>query len=285
MIVLKKLFSGNYLKKLLLINDNKKSMNIESNIIIDKLDIEEENEIKTKENINNSFYLISIYESSLDINHCEYDSIIKQYIQTQILHQKFFFIIFDSEIIDSKIVLLTSIGLFIYNFEKNKLELIFHDIFNIKCEPKDLLMYLKLNKKINIIAIYSNTNLFFLYHYDNKTNSCFKINQINKLCKGYINYINIFDLEHTNDYFIVSIQIKLLNKFLDENYAYYFNREKKEINEINIKELKDDNNTELIIKQNIKYINDIYAKINENYNDEKINEIKYICLMENIFLL
>ena len=285
MIVLKKLFSGNYLKKLLLINDNKKSMNIESNIIIDKLDIEEENEIKTKENINNSFYLISIYESSLDINHCEYDSIIKQYIQTQILHQKFFFIIFDSEIIDSKIVLLTSIGLFIYNFEKNKLELIFHDIFNIKCEPKDLLMYLKLNKKINIIAIYSNTNLFFLYHYDNKTNSCFKINQINKLCKGYINYINIFDLEHTNDYFIVSIQIKLLNKFLDENYAYYFNREKKEINEINIKELKDDNNTELIIKQNIEYINDIYSKINECYSDEKINEIRYMLYGKYIFII
>ena len=285
MIVLKKLFSGNYLKKLLLINDNKKSMNIESNIINDKLDIEEENEIKTKENINNSFYLISIYESSLDINHCEYDSIIKQYIQTQILHQKFFFIIFDSEIIDSKIVLLTSIGLFIYNFEKNKLELIFHDIFNIKCEPKDLLMYLKLNKKINIIAIYSNTNLFFLYHYDNKTNSCFKINQINKLCKGYINYINIFDLEHTNDYFIVSIQIKLLNKFLDENYAYYFNREKKEINEINIKELKDDNNTELIIKQNIEYINDIYSKINECYSDEKINEIRYMLYGKYIFII
>ena len=285
MIVLKKLFSGNYLKKLLLINDNKKSMNIESNIINDKLDIEEENEIKTKENINNSFYLISIYESSLDINHCEYDSIIKQYIQTQILHQKFFFIIFDSEIIDSKIVLLTSIGLFIYNFEKNKLELIFHDIFNIKCEPKDLLMYLKLNKKINIIAIYSNTNLFFLYHYDNKTNSCFKINQINKLCKGYINYINIFDLEHTNDYFIVSIQIKLLNKFLDENYAYYFNREKKEINEINIKELKDDNNTELIIKQNIEYINDIYSKINECFSDEKINEIRYMLYGKYIFII
>ena len=285
MIVLKKLFSGNYLKKLLLINDNKKSMNIESNIIIDKLDIEEENEIKTKENINNSFYLISIYESSLDINHCEYDSIIKQYIQTQILHQKFFFIIFDSEIIDSKIVLLTSIGLFIYNFEKNKLELIFHDIFNIKCEPKDLLMYLKLNKKINIIAIYSNTNLFFLYHYDNKTNSCFKINQINKLCKGYINYINIFDLDNINDYFILDIQIKLLNKFLNENYVYYFDKEKKEINEINIKELKDDNNTELIIKQNIEYINDIYSKINECYSDEKINEIRYMLYGKYIFII
>ena len=89
----------------------------------------------------------------MDINHCEYDSIIKQYIQTPILHQKFFFVIFDSEIINSKIVLLTSIGLFIYNFEKNKLELIFNDIFNIKCEPKDLLMYLKLNEKLNILII------------------------------------------------------------------------------------------------------------------------------------
>ena len=285
MIVLKKLFSGNYLKKLHIIKDNTKEISEDSNIINTNLDMGEENKIITKENINNKFYLISIYESSLDINHCEYDPIIKQYIQTPFLHQKFFFVIFDSEIINSKIVLLTSIGLFIYKFDKNKLELIFNDIFNIKCEPKDLLMYLKLNEKLNIIVVYSNTNLFFLYHYDTKDNSCFKINQINKLSKGYINYINIFDLENINNYFILDIQIKLLNKFLNENYVYYFDKEKKEINEINIKELKDDNNTELIIKQNIKYINDIYAKINENYNDEKINEIRYMLDGKYIFII
>ena len=121
MIVLKKLFSGNYLKKLHIIKDNTKEISEDSNIINTNLDMEEENKIITKQNNNNKFYLISIYESSLDINHCEYDPIIKQYIQTPILHQNFFFVIFDSEMINSKIVLLTSIGLFIYKFNKNKL--------------------------------------------------------------------------------------------------------------------------------------------------------------------
>ena len=166
MLVLKKLFSGNYLKKLHIVKNNLLNDNIESNIIEKEKDIKE-NINETKEiNDNNKFNLISIYESSLDFTYCEYDSIIKQYIQTSILHQDFFFVIFDSEIIDSKIILLTSIGLFIYQYEKDKLNLLLYEIFNIKCEPKDLLMYLKINKKLNIIIIYSNTNLFFLYHYD-----------------------------------------------------------------------------------------------------------------------
>ena len=281
MLVLKKLFSGNYLKKLLVLKNNSKEIIQEPNII-------EKNSIITEENINNNkniFYLISIYESSLDISQCEYDSIIKQYIQTQVFHQKFFFIIFDSEIINSKIVLLTSIGLFIYKYSENKLHLLFYEIFNIKCEPKDLLMYLKINTELNIIAIYSNTNLFFLYHYDTTNNTYKKINQINQMCNGYINYINIFNLEHTSDYFIISIQIKISNKFLADNYIYFIDKEKNEIKEIDIKELKDDNNIELLIKQNIKYINDIYTKINESFIEDKINEIKFILYNKYIFII
>ena len=301
MLVLKKLFSGNYLKKLHLIKSNSINNIKESDFIekeqniIDKKEEECKNEIVIDEGKNNDkkFYFISIYESSLDITLCEYDSIIKQYIQTPVLHQNFFFIIFDSEIIDSKIVLLTSIGLFIYKFEESKLELLFNEIFNIKCEPKDLLMYLKINIKLSIIAVYSNTNLFFLYYYDIKSNTCHKVNQINKLCNGYINNINIFDLEDINDYFILSAQIKKGNHFSADNYVYCFNKEKLEINEIEEKQLKDDNNSELKIKQNIKYINSIYDKLyeGENTNVEKkkeikeINEIRYSLYGKYIFII
>ena len=213
MLVLKKLFSGNYLKKLHIIKNSSLIENIESNIIEEEKGINENkiNNLNEEINNDNKFYLISIYESSLDITYCEYDSIIKQYIQTPILHQNFFFIIFDSEIIDSKIVLLTSIGLFLYNFEKNKLELLIYDIFNIKCEPKDLLMYLKINQKLNLILVYSNTNLFFLYQYEQKSNKFNKINQISKLCNGYINYINIFNIDQVTNYFIIYIQKILSN--------------------------------------------------------------------------
>ena len=287
MLVLKKLFSGNYLKKLHVIKDNFIDKNSESNIEEEESNIKEKNEIITEESIinNNKFYLISIYESSLDITQCEYDSIIKQYIQTPILHQKFFYIIFDSEIISSNLILLSSIGLFIYKFSENRLNLLLYEIFNIKCEPKDLLMYLKINNELNIIAVYSNTNLFFLYYYDNKINAFIKVNQINKLCKGYINHLNIFNLEHINDYFITSVQIKLGKKFLGENYVYKIDKEKNEINETDVKVLKDDNSNELIIKEKIKYINDIYDKIDNNYKDEKISEIRYDLFGKYIFII
>ena len=285
MLVLKKLFSGNYLKKLHIVKNNLLNDNIESNIIEEEKDIKE-NINETKEiNDNNKFNLISIYESSLDITYCEYDSIIKQYIQTSILHQDFFFVIFDSEIIDSKIILLTSIGLFIYQYEKDKLNLLLYEIFNIKCEPKDLLMYLKINKKLNIIIIYSNTNLFFLYHYDEKSNKFIKVNQINKLCNGYINHINIFNLDQINNYFIVSIQTNLSNAFSVENFVYAFNENESEINEIELDKLNEENNNELIIKENIKYINDIFKKINENYKEENIKAIRYDLSGKYIFII
>ena len=287
MLVLKKLFSGNYLKKLHIIKNSSLIENIESNIIEEEKGINGNkiNNLNEEINNDNKFYLISIYESSLDITYCEYDSIIKQYIQTPILHQNFFFIIFDSEIIDSKIVLLTSIGLFLYNFEKNKLELLIYDIFNIKCEPKDLLMYLKINQKLNLILVYSNTNLFFLYQYEQKSNKFNKINQISKLCNGYINYLNIFNIDQVTNYFIISIQMNISNNFSVENYIYYIDKDKSEISEIELNKLNDDNNDELIVKKSIGYINNIFNNINENYKEEKIKAIRYDLFGKYIFII
>ena len=183
MLVIKKLFSGNYLKNLLFLPyDNLMKSGINKN------DKKDEN-IMMKEEKSDKFYLISIYESSIDINLCEFDIIIKQYIQAPILHQNLFFIIFDSGIIDNKIILLTSIGILIYQLEENKLKMIYNDIFNTKCEPKDLLMYLKINVENQIIAVYSNTNLFFLYYYSINLKKCQKVNQITKLCNGFIKII------------------------------------------------------------------------------------------------
>ena len=169
MLVVKKLFSGNYLKKLHYIPcDNSESNEKNEN------NIDNGNIILNEEKAN-KFYLVSIYESSIDINKCEFDSIINQYIQTPLLHQNFFFIIFDSGIIDNKIILLTSIGLLIYQLEGNKLNMIYNDIFNTKCEPKDILMYLKIDEKLQILTVYSNTNLFFLYYYNKKKKNVKKL--------------------------------------------------------------------------------------------------------------
>ena len=279
MFVVKKLFSGNFLKKLHLLpinafdtsetmsdidNDNKE------NIIIDE---------KEKQN---KFYLVSIYESSIDINKCEFDNVINQYIQIPIIHQNFFFIIFDSGIIDQKIVLITSIGLFIYNLEKTKLNLLYHDIFNTKCEPKDILMYLKINEKLNIITVYSNTNLFFLYKFDKNTKKCEKINQINKLCNGFIKNMNIFNIDG-NNFFILTIQTQLASKFFFESYIYNIN-DKNEINEVDVNKLSDDNINELAIKNHIKYLKNLYEKINKNYLDDKINDIRFSLTGKYIFL-
>ena len=216
MLALKKLFSGNYLKKLHLVSCRKFRTN-------DNIKNKGGNKIIIEENNSNKYYLISLYESSIDINICEFDKIINQYLQTPIIHQKFSFIIFDSGIISNKIVLLTSIGLLIYQLEENKLKEIYNEIFNIKCEPKDILMYLKINEKLGILSIYSNTNLFFIYYYNKKLKKCEKVNQVNKLCNGFIKNMNIYHIEGDNNYFLISIQTQLGKKFSIDNYIYKFN--------------------------------------------------------------
>ena len=122
MLVVKKLFSGNFLKNfhLIPINAFNKDKNDDENIMM-----------KEKEKLN-KFYIISIYESSIDINKSEFDNVINQYIKIPIIHQNFFFIIFDRGIIEQKIVLITSLGLFIYNLEEAKLNLLYNEIFNTK---------------------------------------------------------------------------------------------------------------------------------------------------------
>ena len=274
MLVVKKLFSGNYLKKLHLIPCDNSEKNINGvdtgNITL--------NEEKT-----NKFYLISIYESSIDINICEFDSIMNQYIQTPLLHQNFFFIIFDSGIIDNKIILLTSIGLFIYQLEGNKLNMIYNDIFNTKCEPKDILMYLKIDEKLQILTVYSNTNLFFLYYYNKNKKTCQKVNQINKLCNGYIKNIYIFKIEQDITYFITSIQTQLSSNFNAENFIYKFENNNLNINEMEINKLNKENNIEKNIIQNIKYIKNIFETINKAYND-KIIDIRFNLYGKYVFL-
>ena len=281
MLAIKKLFSGNFLKKLHLIpynafekEDNKKEDK-------DKMNIEEES--------SNKFYLISIYESSIDINKCEFDTIINQYVQTPIIHQNLFFVIFDSDILENKIVLLTSIGLFIYNLEENKLNILYNDIFNTKCEPKDILMYLKIDKKLQIITVYSNTNLFFLYYYNKKLKRCEKINQKNKLCDGFIKNINIFDIEGNINYFLLSIQTQVFSKFHIENYIYKFIHDKNDNDKIGVTEIEEKNfeeedKTKILINENIKYIKNIFENINKNYFDEKINDIRFTLTGKYIFI-
>ena len=141
-------------------------------------------------------------------------------------------------------------------------------------------MYLKINPELKIIVIYSNTNLFFVYYYDEKNKKIMKVNQINKLCNGYINYINIFHIKEVPDYFIISIQNKLSNEFFADNYIYYINKEKLEINEIAQKEIKEE-----IVINNIEYINDIYKIIKDNYQEDKINEIRYSLYGKYIFII
>ena len=280
MLVVKKLFSGNYIKKLHYIPcDNSESNEKNENNI-------DNGNIALNEEKTNKFYLISIYESSIDINKCEFDSIINQYIQTPLLHQNFFFIILYSGIIDNKIILLTSIGLLIYQLEGNKLNMIYNDIFNTKCEPKDILMYLKIDEKLQILTVYSNTNLFFLYYYNKNQKKCQKINQINKLCNGFIKNINIFNIEQDNTYFILSIQTQLSSNFNIENFIYKFenNNNNLEINEIDINKLNKENNIENNILQNIQYMKNIFETINKTYND-KILDIRFNLYGKYVFLL
>ena len=280
MLAIKKLFSGNYLKKLHFIHCDKFETN--ENYSQDK----DENKIISEEDNSNKYYLILVYESSIDINKCEFDTIINQYLQTPIIHQKFFFIIFDSGIINNKIVLLTSIGLLIYQLEEKKLNKIYDDIFNIKCEPKDILMYLKINEKLKILSVYSNTNLFFIYYYNKKLKNYKKVNQKNKLCNGFIKNMNIFNIEGYNDYFLISIQTQLSTKYYIENYIYKFDiKESNEINEIDVAKLNEENDIGLIINQYIEYMNKTFENINKNYSEDKINDIIFNLYGKYIFLL
>lgn len=283
MLVIKKLFLGNYLKKLHHMPCSKfeKKENNQNE--------QNENKINIEEEISNKFYLISIYESSIDINKCEYDTTIKQYIQIPIINQKFFFVIFDSGIIDDKIIILTSLGLFIYHLEENKLNMIYNDIFNTKCEPKDILMYLKINEKLKILTVHSNTNLFFLYYYNEKLNKCQKVNQINKLCDGFIKKINIFSIEEDMNYFIISIQARLAKKLEADNYFYKFNKinnDNYEVNEIDIGKMNEDDKKELIMKKN-KYIKYLFKEIYEKYDekDHEISEIIYTLYGNHLFII
>ena len=185
-MLIKTLFKGNFLKK------------IHTGKFLD-----------TNDNIPQ---LIQVYESSINLSFCEYDNEIEQYTQTPIYRQNFFFIIFDSGIINNQLVLLTSTGLMILKFDGNKWNIIIREIFNINCEERDKLMYLEINERLGIIACYSNTQLFSIYKLND--NSLIKINKNIIYTSMYIRKIFIFE---EKDIFIVSILTQNSNLYSYEN--------------------------------------------------------------------
>ena len=189
MMLIKTLFKGNLLKK------------IHTGKFLD-----------TNDNIPQ---IIQVYESSINLSFCEYDNEIQQYTQTPIYHQNFFFIIFDSGIINNQLVLLTSTGLLILKFDDNKWNIVIREIFNINCEERDKLMYLEINELLGIIVCYSNTQLFSIYRLND--NSLLKINTNIIYTSMYIRKVFIFKKE---DIFIVSILTQNTNLYSYENLCF-----------------------------------------------------------------
>ena len=137
----------------------------------------------------NNNQIVTITESSIELSKCEYDEIIQQYIQEPIHHQDLCFIIFDCGVINNELVLLTSCGLLVMKYINGKWNPQAREILNIDCENRDKLMYITINNKLNLICVYSNTNLFFVYHYSNGALKL--INEKNVICPYYINTIKI----------------------------------------------------------------------------------------------
>lgn len=137
----------------------------------------------------NNEQLVTITESSIELSKCEYDEVIQQHIQEPIHHQDLCFIVFDCGVINNELVLITSCGLLIMKYINGKWNPQAREILNIDCENRDKLMYITINNKLNLICVYSNTNLFFIYHYSN--NVLKLINEKNVICPYYINTIKI----------------------------------------------------------------------------------------------
>ncbi len=203
MMFIKTLFKGNFLKKI------HSGQFLESNEKIPQI--------------------IQVYESSINLSFCEFDQEIQQYTQTPIYHQNFFFIIFDSGIINNKLILLTSVGLIILKFDGNKWNVVLSEVFNINCEERDKLMYLEINESLGIIICYSNTQLFSVYKFNE--NSLIKLNK-NVLCTSkYIRKIFIFE---EKDFFIVSLLTQNSTDYTYENLCF----SKNNFIEINLNENK-----------------------------------------------
>lgn len=171
--------------------------------------------------VQESFHqVLSVSETSIDLFGYEYDEIIKQYIKIPIHHQDFFFIIFDSAILNNELILLTSCGLVSMVFKEGKWMKTASEILNFDCQEKDKLMYLTTDEKTKLCIAYSNTNLFFIFAKNN--NSFQQINKENYVTSWFINNIRI--LSNSNNTFTVSIleqkgnQIKYENLFYDREY-------------------------------------------------------------------
>ena len=272
MMLIKTLFKGNFLKK-----------------------IHKGKFLETNDNIPQ---IIQIYESSINLSFCEYDNEIQQYTQTPIYHQNFFFIIFDSGILNNQLVLLTSAGLIILKFDGKKWNIVIREIFNINCEERDKLMYLEINEKLGIIICYSNTQLFSIYKLND--NSLVKINKKLLYTNMYIRKVFIF-IE--NDFFIVSFLTQNSYVYSYENLYFSINNcdeiEKndnqifeydtftKNLTNAIIKETQNELDIDIIFNINLHYVFVICEKLilifkinSISKNDNEKEQIEFKCRLE-----
>ena len=220
--------------------------------------------LKKLHNLKNNLF-VDIFESEILLYNIEYDEIINNYVKNEIKNQKFLFIIFDSEILNNNLILLTSIGLILLKLiNDNNFIITSNDIFNINSELKDKFMNIKINKNFNILYIYSNTNLLCVYKIENE--KIIKLKNI--ILNNYIRNINLF--EYNNNILIFSILEQNNIYYNIENFYFEYKNniiENIKIEEnINLKNFqKNFDNLNKIINDSInnnKKIFDIYYKIN-----------------------
>ena len=258
MLVVKKLFSGDCLNKIHIIKDssiNEQQTNINDN----------------NNNINsNNYLLVSTYESYIDVSKIEFDETLNQYFLSPISHQTFFFVIFDSGVLNSNLVLLTSVGLFILKFDGKNFNIVCNYICNIKCDPIDLLLHLKIEN--NLIVAYSSKKLFSVYTYDEINCKLKFVNQENFLTEESIQYVNIFKI---NDVFLITVQTKINNNFFIEIFVY----------QLIDKDYKEITNDKEICKNEISNIQKLFKIIRDNYSNEKIIYVRFNLNSKYVFLI
>ena len=235
--------------------------------------------LKKLHNLKNNLF-VEIYESEILLYNIEYDEIINNYVKNEIKNQKFLFIIFDSEILNNNLILLTSIGLILLKLiNDNNFTIISNEIFNINSELKDKFMNIKINKNFNIFYIYSNTNLLCIYKIENE--KIIKLKNI--ILKKYIRNINLF--EYKNNFLIFSILEQNNINYSIENF--YFEYKNNIIENINIEE-------NINLKNFQKNFDNLNKIINDSINNNKkifdiyyeIDQSKYIFfIIENGFII
>ena len=209
----------------------------------------------------NNNQIITISESSIDLAKCEYDDVIKQYVLEPIHHQDLFFIIFDSTFINNTLFLLTSCGILSMKYTNSKWEIINREILNIDKEARNKLMYISGNEKYNVICVYSNTNLFFVFFING--NKLTLINDKKFFCDYYINKVSIKEISDT--VFCIEV-LTQKGKKVKYNNLYFSS------GNYCIIELKDYSTNNEIMNNEQKF-KDIEKYIEENNKEEQVTDI------------